>query len=79
MKLLAKLLCRIPGHKTPNYKIWAKGKYGYYPCGGGAKFTLRYNIYKGLICARCGKIISKEKIKSRLTRQNAELFIKKYK
>ncbi len=76
MKLFTKLLCYTLGHKALNYKIWAKGKYGYYPSKGSTKFTIRYDIYQGPICSRCGKVISKRKIASRLTRQNAELFIK---
>jgi formamidopyrimidine-DNA glycosylase len=72
------MMCRIFGHGTLNHKIWAKGKYGYYPSRGSDKFTIRYNIYEGSICGRCGKIISKKKIASQLTLQNAELFMKNH-
>lgn len=75
--ILGRLLCCIGIH---NEKIYLLPKSKYIHTGKDKKHyrSLRYDIYRIVMCTRCGKEFGKYKLKSDLNEQQAKLFIKNY-
>lgn len=75
--ILGRLLCCIGIHNEKIYLI-AKPKYIHTGKDKKRYDSLRYDVYRIVKCARCGKVFGDYKLKSNLKELQAKIFMNNY-